>query len=167
MRGLGRLLLGAFALLLAVPAGGVALTVALLFDPGANAWLTHGALVGLDTALGDVAAGLPPEGFLLFVAGLARALFVLVFVPPALTALVGEILGRRGLLWYGGGCGLLTACLPWLVRGTARPGASGDPTAEARLTLVLFVVGGCAGLVYWLVAGRSAGPRLDPPGAPR
>lgn len=167
MRLLGRLLLGAFALLLAVPAGGAALTVALLFDPGANAWLTQGALAGLDAALGDVAAGLPPEGVLLLVAGLARALFALLFLPPALTALVGEILGRRGLLWYGGGCGLLTAALPWLVRGSPRPGLSGLAAAEARLTVILFVVGGCAGLVYWLVAGRSAGPPLDPTGAPR
>lgn len=167
MRLLWRLLLGAFALLLAVSAGGVTLTVALLFDPGANAWLTQGALAGLDTALGDIAAGLPPEGFLLLVAGLAQALFALVFVPPALTALAGEILGRRGLLWYGGGSGLLTATLPWLVRGAPRPGASGAAAAEARLTLILFVVGGCAGLVYWLIAGRSAGPSLDPAGTPR
>lgn len=154
---LGRLLLGAFALLLAVPAGGAALTVALLFDPGANAWLTNGALAGLDTALGDIAAGLPPEGILLLVAGLARALFVLLFVPPVLTAVAGEVTGARGLLWYGAGCGLLTAALPWLMRGSPRPGAPGLAAAEARLTLILFVVGGCAGLVYWLVAGRSAG----------
>ncbi|MFC6789774.1 hypothetical protein ACFQE0_09200 [Methylobacterium komagatae] len=89
MRLLGRILLGAFALLLAVPAGGIALSVALLFDPGANAWLTKGALAGLDVALGDLAAGLPPEGFLLLVAGLAKALFVLLFIPPALVGLGG------------------------------------------------------------------------------
>ncbi|MCJ2014092.1 hypothetical protein [Methylobacterium sp. J-076] len=162
MRLVGRLLLGAFALLLAVSAGGVALAVALLVDPGANAWLTNGALAGLNAALGDVAAGLPPEGFAILVAGLAWAMFLLLFVPPALTALVGEFLGLRGLLWYGGGCGLLTASLPWLVRGAARPGASHHTAAEARLTLILFVVGGCAGLVYWLVAGRRAGKALDP-----
>ncbi|WP_449410745.1 hypothetical protein [Methylobacterium komagatae] len=157
MRLLGRILLGAFALLLAVPAGGIALSVALLFDPGANAWLTNGALAGLDVALGDLAAGLPPEGLLLLVAGLAKALFVLLFVPPALVGLAGEVLGARSLVWYGGGCGLLTAALPWLMRGAPRPGASGLAAAEARLTLILFVVGGCAGLVYWLIAGRSAG----------
>jgi hypothetical protein len=170
MRLLGRLLLGAFALVLAIPAGAVALTLALLLDPGANAWLTNGALAGFDTAMGDLAAGLPPEGFLLLVAGLAQALFVLLCVPPALVGLVGEVLGRRGLLWYGAGCGLLTAALPWLVRGASRPGTSGLAAAEARLTLILFVVGGCAGLVYWLIAGRSAGgarETLEPAGTPR
>ncbi|MFC6789775.1 hypothetical protein ACFQE0_09205 [Methylobacterium komagatae] len=43
------------------------------------------------------------------------------------------------------------------MRGSPRPAASGLAAAEARLTLILFVVGGCAGLVYWMIAGRSAG----------
>ncbi|MDP4003565.1 hypothetical protein [Methylobacterium sp. NEAU K] len=159
---LGRLLLAAFALLLAVPAGAAILVLALLVDPAANAWLTGGALATVDMALSDLSAGLPPEGLALLVAGLAKALFVLLFVPPALVGLGGEILGRRGLLWYGAGSGLLTAALPWLTRGVPRPEATGrDPSlllAEARLTLILFLVGASAGLVYWLVAGRSAGP---------
>lgn len=167
MRLLGRLLLGAFGLLLAVPAGGVALTLALLLDPGANAWLTQGALAGLDAALGDLSAGMPPEGFLLLIAGLAQALFVLLFIPPALTAAIGELTGRTSLVFYGAGSGLVTAAIPWLVRGSPRPGAPGLAAAEARLTLLLFVVGGCAGLIYWLVAGRSAGRGLDRRTAPR
>ncbi|MGU3285888.1 hypothetical protein [Methylobacterium mesophilicum] len=158
---LGRLILGAFALLLAVPAGAGILVLALLIDPSANAWLTGGALAGVDMALSDLSAGLPPEALVLLVAGLAQALFVLLFVPPALVGFAGEVFGRRGLLWYGAGIGILTAALPWLARGGVRPAAAGaDPgllAAEARLTLILFVVGAGAGLVYWLVAGRGAG----------
>ena len=158
---LGRLILGAFALLLAVPAGFAVLVLAVLVDPAAQAWLTGGALAGLDMALSDLSAGLPPEGVVLFVAGLAEALFVLLFVPPALVGLGGEVLRRRGLVWYGAGCGLLTAALPWLTRGAVRAGGgtrdAGLLAAEARLTLILFVVGASAGLVYWLVAGRRAG----------
>ena len=165
MHALGRLILGIFALLLAVPTGLAVLVLALIVDPAAQAWLAGGALAGLDMALSDLSAGLPPEGLVLFVAGLAQALFVLLFAPPALIGLGGEILGRRGLLWYGAGCGLLTAALPWLLRGAVRSGggghdpglASGVSVAEARLTLILFVVGASAGLVYWLVAGRGAG----------
>ena len=157
MRALGRLILGALALMLAIPAGAGVLVVVLFLDPAANAWLTHGALIGLDTALGDLAAGLPPEGFFLLVAGLAKALFALLVAPPVLVAVAGGVLGQRGIPWYGGGCGLVTAALPWLARGAVRPGAAGIVAAEARLTLILFVVGACAGLVYWLVAGRSAG----------
>lgn len=165
MHALGRLILGAFALFLAVPTGFAVLVLALFVDPAAQAWLTGGALAGLDMALSDLSAGLPPEGLALFVAGLAKALFVLLFVPPALIGLSGEILGRRGLLWYGAGGGLLTAALPWLTRGAVRSaGGARDPgllAAEARLTLILFVVGASAGLVYWLVAGRGAGLARD------
>ena len=158
---LGRLLLGALALLLAIPSGAAILVLALLVDPVANAWISGGVLAGVDMALSDFSAGLPPEGLVLLVAGLAKALFVLLFVPPALVGLGGEILGRRGLLWYGAGGGLLTAALPWLTRGATRMQGtareSGLLLAEARLTLMLFVVGASAGLVYWLIAGRSAG----------
>jgi hypothetical protein len=160
MHALGRLLIAAFALLLAVPAGAVILVLALLLDPAAQAWLSGGALAGLDIALSDLTAGLPPDGLILLIAGLARALFVLLFVPPALIGVAGEILGRRGLLWYGAGCGSLTAALPWLTREAIRSGAARSPdllAAEARLTMILFVVGGVSGLVYWLVAGRAAG----------
>ena len=161
MHVLGRLLLGAFALLLAVPAGAAILVLALLVDPTANAWLTGGALAGVDMAVSDLSAGLPPEGLALLIAGLAQALFVLLFVPPALVGFAGEIFARRGFLWYGAGGGLLTAALPWLARGAVRSEATGTApglfAAEARLTLILFVVGASASLIYWMVAGRSAG----------
>ncbi|GJE60148.1 hypothetical protein [Methylobacterium trifolii] len=155
MRVLGRLLLGCFALLFAIPAGGGVLLLALLADPAAGEWLTRGALAGLEMALSDLAAGLPPEGFGLLVAGLAKAAFMLLAAPPALVAGVGETLRLRGILWYGGACGLVTAVLPWLARGAVRPG--GAVAAEARVTAALFVAGAAAGLVYWLIAGRSAG----------
>ena len=168
---IGRLFLGAFALLCAVPAGFAVLVLALFVDPAAQAWLTGGALAGLDMALSDISAGLPPEGLVLFVAGLAKALFVMLVVPPALIGLAGEILGRRGFVWYGAGCGALTAALPWLTRGALNSGeAARNPAllaAEARLTLILFVVGACAGLVYWLIAGRRAGlVRQERPAGP-
>jgi hypothetical protein len=109
MNVLGRLFVACLALLLAIPAGAGVLVLALVLDPVAGAWLTAGALAGIDGALAD-----------------------------------------------GLGCGLLTAALPWLGRGAARLGSA--PLAEARLTAVLFLAGAAAGLVYWLVAGRHAGP---------
>lgn len=157
MRFLGRLLLGFLALLLAVPVGAATLLTVLVLDPVAGAWLTRGALAGLDAGLSDLAAGLPPEGFALLLAGLARASFALLVAPPLLVALVGEVLRLRWLAWYGGGCALLTAALPWLARGAVRPGGPGQVAAEARVTALLFVAGAASGLVYWLIAGRSAG----------
>ncbi|AWN35339.1 hypothetical protein [Methylobacterium radiodurans] len=153
---LGRLFVAGLALLLAISTSTGVLVLALLVDPVAGAWLTAGALAGLDGALSDLSAGLPPEGLALLLAGLARALFWLLVVPPVLVAALGETLRLRGLAWYGAGCGLLTASLPWLGRGAARPGSA--PLAEARLTAILFLAGAAAGLVYWLVAGRHDGP---------
>lgn len=160
MRSLGRLVLGSLALLLAIPTGAGSLLAALVLDPVASVWLTKGAMAGLDAGLLDLAAGLPPEGFPLLLAGLAKAAFMVLVVPPVLVALIGETLRLRGFVWYGGACGLITAALPWLARGAVRPG--GPLAAEARITAILFVAGACAGLVYWLVAGRSAGRSVPP-----
>lgn len=158
---LGRFLLGALALLLAIPAGAAILLACLVLDPVASVWLTKGALAGLDAGLSDLAAGLPPESVAWVLAGLAHAAFVLLAVPPALTALVGETLRWRSLLWYGGGCGLITAALPWLARGAVRPGGTAL-AAEARVTTILFLAGAGAGLVYWAIAGRKAGLAAPP-----
>ncbi|WP_336487972.1 hypothetical protein [Methylobacterium nigriterrae] len=166
MRVLGRLLLSALALVLAVPAGGVALALALALDPAAQAWLAGGALAGLDAALSDLAAGMASETMLILIAGLAQALSLLLVAPPVLVALVGEVLGLRAVSWYAGTCGLLTAALPWLARGAARPGGADRLAAEGHLTAILFLTGAAAGLVYWLVAGRSAGPDPDETRAP-
>lgn len=152
MNVLGRLFAASLALLLAIPAGAGVLVLALVLDPVAGAWLTAGALAGLEGALADLSAGLPPEGLALLLAGLVRVLFWLLVVPPVLVAAAGETLRLRGLAWYGLGCGLLTAALPWLGRGAVRPGSA--PLAEARLTAILFLAGAGAGLVYWLIAGR-------------
>ncbi|MDR7035401.1 hypothetical protein J2X36_000136 [Methylobacterium sp. BE186] len=160
MRVLGRLVLMALGLLLAIPAGAGALTLLLVLDPAAQGWLADGALAGLDALLPDLAAGLSPETLPIVLAGLAQALFVLLVVPPCLVALVGETLRLRSLVWYGGACGLLTASLPWLVRGAPRPGgAAGRLAAEGHLSAILFLAGAAAGLVYWLVAARGTDPR--------
>ncbi|WP_375463353.1 hypothetical protein [uncultured Methylobacterium sp.] len=170
MRLIARLVRGAFALLLAIPAGAAVLLAALVLDPVASVWLTRGAMAGLDAGLSDLAAGLPPESLPLLIAGLAQASFVLLAVPPTLVALIGETLRLRGLSWYGGACALLTAALPWLARGAVRPGGAGQVAAEARITAILFVTGASAGLVYWLVAARrrdASAIRLGSPGIDR
>ncbi|KAB1075590.1 hypothetical protein [Methylobacterium planeticum] len=162
MRVLGRLLLLCLALVLAVPAGALMLGLALVLDPAAQAWLAGGALAGLDATLSDLAAGMAPETMLLALAGIAQALAVLLVAPPVLVALVGETLRLRTLAWYAGGAGLLSAALPWLARGGAGPGGAERLAAEGHLSAILFLAGAAAGLVYWLVAGRSA---AEPAGA--
>lgn len=161
MRLLGRLVLIMIALLVAMPAGAAILLAALVLDPVASVWLTKGALAGLDAGAADIGAGLPPESVAWLLAGLAHAAFVLLAVPPALVALVGETLRWRGLLWYGGGCGVITAAIPWLARAALRPG-TGALALEGRVTAILFGAGAGAGLIYWSLAGRRAGRASGP-----
>ena len=77
----------------------------------------------------------------------------------AFVALVGEVAGLRRLAWYAGATGLLTAVIPWLLRGSARVASP----AELHVGFVLALTGAVAGLFYWMVAGRSAGRRAPSP----
>ncbi len=155
---LGRLFVGSLALLLAIPCGTALLGLGALLDPVSREVLGRLGLVGLFSGLDDLAAGIGPETLLFALAALARALFVLLVVPPVVVAVLGEVLNRRSALWYGIGTGLLTALVPWLARGATR-GASGTALLlEGRITAILFLTGAASGLVYGLIAGRR-GPR--------
>ncbi|MGA4551912.1 hypothetical protein [Methylorubrum aminovorans] len=166
MTWLGRLLLSVIALILAIPAGALTLGAGVLLDPTFRDALGQLGLVGLFSGLSDLAQGLPPDMAVMAVILLAQALGLLLILPPTLVALVGETLGLRSPFWYGGAAGLLTALLPWLARGGPPPAAGAAAAgAETRLAAILLVTGIASGLVYWLIAGRSARARMTRPGA--
>lgn len=151
---LGRLLAVATGLLMAIACGALALGIGVAMDPVLRDLLGQFGLSGLEAVLSDLAEGYAPDpGMVEAALSLGRAILLLVAVPPVLNAIVGEVLGWRALAWYGGATGLLTALLPWLMRGAAGPVGAG----EGRVTALLFCAGGVAGLVYWLAAGRFAG----------
>jgi len=151
---LGRLLAIGVALMMAIACGAVALGIGVVMDPVLRDVLAQFGLSGLEAVLSDLAEGYAPDpGMVEGAVSLGRAILLLVAVPPALNAVVGEVLGWRSLAWYGGATGLLTALLPWLMRGAGGPSGGG----EGRVTAILFCAGGLAGLVYWLAAGRFAG----------
>ncbi|KMO11628.1 hypothetical protein [Methylobacterium platani] len=151
---IGRLLAIGSALLMAIACGAVALAVGVAMDPALRDILGQLGLSGLEAVLSDLAEGYAPDpGMVEGALSLGRAVLLLVAVPPVLNAVVGEVLGWRALAWYGGATGLLTALLPWLMRGAGGPAGAG----EGRVTAILFCAGGIAGLVYWLAAGRFAG----------
>ncbi|AWI88466.1 hypothetical protein C0214_09525 [Methylobacterium sp. DM1] len=165
MTWLGRLLLSVIALILAIPAGALTLGAGVLLDPTFRDALGQLGLVGLFSGLSDLAQGLPPYMAVMAVILLAQALGLLLILPPTLVALVGETLGLRSPFWYGGAAGLLTAFLPWLARGGPPPAAGAAAAgAETRLAAILLVTGIASGLVYWLIAGRSAGAQMTRPG---
>ncbi|WP_298951077.1 hypothetical protein [uncultured Methylobacterium sp.] len=159
MRLFGRLLVMGFALLLAIPAGTTMLGLGTLMDAGLRELLGRLGLYAIDSVLSELAAGYPPDpGMLDALLGAGRAVLLLLAVPPALNAVVGEVLRWRSLVWYAGATGLLTACLPWLMRASRGDGAAGPLSAgETRVAGLLFAAGAVSGLVYWLLAGRFAG----------
>jgi hypothetical protein len=160
VRFVGRVFLYVFGLVLAIPAGLTMFAIGLAVEPAAQELVAALGMAGFEDLVSDLwdegmSEAVPGTVFLRLWA-LSAALFVL---PPALVGLIGEIAGTRSFVWYGFGCGALMAALPWLARGGARLEDGQILGAEGRITALLFVTGAATGLTYWLVAGRSAGPR--------
>jgi hypothetical protein len=160
MRAIGRLILVAFGLVLAVSTGTLFLALSALFDP-VMALLTAEMLQAGIWALADAIEWAQDPDLVLGGAaeGLARMAVAILIAPTVLVALASEVLGWSRLAWQAGATAIITAAMPWLARPSGRM-ASPD---EVHVTLVLGVTGAVAGLVYWLTAGRSAGaPRVPP-----
>lgn len=159
MRPLYRLGLLILGLVFAIPAAFAALAVGLALDPVGRDLVGNLGLAGLSSVMGALIEGEPPGAALEGAASLGMGLFALLAVPPALAAIIGEVLAWRSFVWYGAAAGLVTAALPWSERSVrAGERAAEAVGAEGRITAILFLVGATSGLVYWLIAGRSAGP---------
>lgn len=74
-------------------------------------------------------------------------------MPVIVVALIGEAASLSGLAWYVGATAALSLLVPLSMAGTLANRAS------FGLDGLLLGVGALAGLIYWLVAGRSASPR--------
>ncbi len=148
------LLLIPFALLIAIGASSFFLMMASLIDP-VMATLTGDTLfVGFWSFVDAVFTSDDPgpivtDAFLT----VGRIVFALLVFPALLIAIISEVLGMRSLIWYAGAMGVLTAAVPWILRGAARVGSP----LELHVSLVLGLTGAVAGLVYWAIAGRDAG----------
>ena len=155
MRLVGRLIWASLALCLAIPCGALVLVVAILFDPVSSEALTRLGLFGFLQGMTDLASGIGPDALLLLAAGIARAGFVLLVLPPLAMALIGEAMNLRSAPAYAIGTGLATALVPWLMRGAPASLAAHNLAAEGRVTALLFLAGAAAGLVYGWIAIRD------------
>jgi len=160
MRWLGRLIVVPLALLIAISASSFFFLIASVADP-VMAQLTGNTLFVGFWSLMDAVFAVDDPTFVVAGAmtGIGKVLFTFLILPPLFIALVGEVAGLRRLAWYAGATGLLTAVIPWLLRGSARVASP----AELHVGVVLALTGAVAGLFYWMVAGRSAGRRALPP----
>jgi hypothetical protein len=77
----------------------------------------------------------------------------LTILPALAIVIVGEVARIRSWLYYMVGGGLALGLLPLLAKATAPDLMSVPPTA---LWQVLATAGFAGGLVYWLIAGRTA-----------
>lgn len=77
--------------------------------------------------------------------------------PVLITALVSELFRLGGALLQMLLCGALAAALPAAILGLNRVPSG----AETQVLAALFLTGVVSGAVYWVIAGRGAGPK-DP-----
>lgn len=148
------LLLIPFALLIAIGASSFFLMVASMIDPVMASLTGDTLFVGFWSFVDAVFSAEDPEPIVTeaFLA-VGRLVFTLLVLPPLLVAVVSEVLGLRNVFWYAAAMGVLTASVPWILRGAARVGSP----LELHVSLVLGLTGAVAGLVYWAIAGQGAG----------
>jgi hypothetical protein len=155
MRWLRRLVAVPFGLALAVTASFLFLVLASVIDPAMGSFAGEALWVGFWSLIDAVLSVEDPGPVVdAALADAGRLVATVLLIPPAFVALVGEVIGTRRLLWYAGATGILTGALPWLAGGAARPATP----EEIRISAVLAITGAVAGFVYWLAAGRGAGP---------
>jgi hypothetical protein len=148
------LLLIPFALLIAIGASSFFLMMASIVDPVMASLTGDTLFVGFWSFVDAVFTSDDPgpivsDAFL----AVGRIVFTLLVFPPLLVAIVSEVLGMRSLVWHAGATAVLTAAVPWILRGAARVGSP----LELHVSLVLGLTGAVAGLIYWMIAGQGAG----------
>src|SRR5262245_39163253 len=134
----------------ALGAAFVFLPLAAFFDPA-----TREAARLVLSAFGAFAmhnAGLYPSAASEALTGLAALIWSVILgicvLPLMVTALIGETLRLRSVIWYAGMTGFLAAAAPWLVRAARHMDrtTSASPQ-EMRLALLFFLTGVVSGLV--------------------
>ncbi|WP_112661861.1 hypothetical protein [Microvirga flavescens] len=146
------LLLIPFALLAAIGASGFFLFIACLVDPTMAELTGNTVFVGFWSLMNDIFSADDPEPIIRQAFAIAgRLVFTLLVFPPLLVAIVSEVVKARSVFWHAGATALLTAAVPFILRGSAR---SATP-AELHVSAVLALTGAVAGFVYWLIAGRE------------
>lgn len=145
-----------FALLIAIGMSSLFFFFASMIDPLMAALTGNTLFVGfwnlVDAIFSSEDPGPVVAGAML---SLGRIMVTLLVLPPLVIAVISEVLKMRSLLWHALATGVLTASVPWILRGAARVA---NP-AELHVSAILALTGAVAGFVYWAIAGRDAGGR--------
>jgi hypothetical protein len=155
LRFIGRLILIPLGLLLAAFTAGAFLISAGFLQPSIGGALTEAAISTVRLVMqGVLENGETPERILKLAQGLTALSLAVLFLPVALVAAVAEVFGMRPWLLQALFAAVLTALLPWAMTPDL---IVGQPLASP-LTGLLAATGALAGSIYWMVAGRNAGP---------
>ena len=132
------ILLIPFALLIAIGASSLFLLIASIADPVMAVLTGNTLLVGFWAFVDEVFSSDDP-GPIVTAAfdAVGRMVFTLLVFPPLLVAILSEVIRARSAIWYGAATGVLTAAIPWILRGSARVGSPG----ELHVSFVLGLTG--------------------------
>jgi hypothetical protein len=153
---LRRVIVMSFGFVIAAGAGMVFLPIAALVDMTTREAGSAAALAELFAAMIDRFDEYGPDaaaavGFAFWAMGVAVCA-----APLAVVALIGEAAGTRAYTWYAGGCALLGAAAPWILRAARGSARAAEATAaEGRFALLFFLAGALTGSIYWLIAARG------------
>lgn len=145
-----------FALLIAIGMSSVFFFIVSLIDPLMAALTGETLFVGFWNLVDAMFSSEDPSPIMAdAMLSIGRVMFTLLVLPPLMIAVISEVLKMRSLLWYALATGVLTAAVPWILRGTARVA---NP-AELHVSAILGLTGAVAGFIYWAIAGCDAGGR--------
>ncbi|MEC9343643.1 MAG: hypothetical protein VYD64_07325 [Pseudomonadota bacterium] len=113
----------------------------------------------------DVDPRIRHDGVIVLLTGLAWSPFIAAAaMGPALVIIaVAEVLKLRGLVTNTLAGGMVALFVYWAGHGSADPSGSAGRSLSDGALIVLLATGFIGGLVYWLIAGRSAGKWLEKP----
>lgn len=140
----------------------VFLPLAVIFDPLVQQVASHVPTDHWFDILWDLFSEENPDETIVTVIQLLWTVGVLVCILPiTVTALIGTGTRASSFIFYAGVSGALAAAIPWLLRSSRLGERALHPSsAEAHLTVILFLTGAFAGTIFWLVAARSESCRM-------
>lgn len=155
LRFIGRVILIPLGILLAAFTAGAFLISVGFVQPSVGGALTEAAITTVRALVqGVMDGGQSLDRLIRLTQGLTSLTIAVLFLPVALVAAVAEVFGMRPWLLQALFAALLTALLPWAMTPEL---ITGQPLASP-LTALLAATGALAGSIYWMVAGRNAGP---------
>jgi hypothetical protein len=155
LRFIGRLILVPLGILLAAICAMLFLAIVGMVQPSVADAIAMTAFRTMDRAFRTMLEGeeaIRQFGWSLIL--FSRFVVVVLFLPVTLVAVVAEFFGLRPWLAQALGTGLLTALMPFALM----PELTASSAFASSATGLLAATGALAGTIYWMIAGRNAGP---------